>query len=177
MYFSLQPSELYSWSLRSHCFALYAQMASSSAQTSWQGWLPSWSARAPCSWGDDDGGANVADMTPAEAGQELFDTLVELKLRGVLSARQVCTLACLAAKAGAKGVERLGMAPDKQTGKYSRHFDHVAGGEECKDDLYHMGVPRRSKIEATVGSTISLSGRHTRQCSKNFRSPRCQWPV
>ena len=60
-----------------------------------------------------------------EAGDMLFQFLVELKVRSKISARDACILAWWAANAGAEGpVSKLGLPPDlPECGHYSRKFD------------------------------------------------------
>lgn len=74
---------------------------------------------------------------------------MELKLRGVLSAKQVCLLAFWADRAGACGVGHLGLGPNKQSGKYSRHFDEALGSSESAEDLYRVTLSKRSKVGST----------------------------
>eukprot|EP00969_Alexandrium_andersonii_P104119 4595561-Alexandrium_andersonii.AAC.1 len=58
-------------------------------------------------------------FTADEAGVELGSMLIDLKLAGVLSAKQACIIAWRCAKAGAQGgiVEKLGFRPDAQSGR------------------------------------------------------------
>ena len=76
---------------------------------------------------EDESDFQYASVTADEAGQELFSYLVLLKLSGVLSAKQACVLAFWAHKSGATGgVKDLALAPDTQSGKFSRRFDRPA---------------------------------------------------
>ena len=52
--------------------------------------------------------------TPQEAGEELRNFLVELKIQGALTAKQSCVLAWWCQKAGAMGEFKIAYPPDKQ---------------------------------------------------------------
>lgn len=96
--------------------------------SSWDNWTATWSAPEPVAEQDSDAEIDYENVTSDVAAEELGGMLLELKLTNALSARQCCVLAFWAHRAGAKGlVEKLGMAPDKNTGAYSRHFDKVIG--------------------------------------------------
>ena len=75
--------------------------------------------------------------------------LCYLKYVGVLSAKQACTLAWWAAKAGAVGPsQKLGLRPDCQSGQYSQRFDEFTRGGLGSVDLYHTPMGRRVHFEA-----------------------------
>ena len=76
--------------------------------------------------------------------------LVQLKLTNVLSARQVCTLAFWASRAGAKGtIAKLAVKPDAQTGKFSKKFDSVVGTKPSDVPAYGVATVRRPRASAT----------------------------
>lgn len=59
--------------------------------SSWEGWGATWSADSEASfWREDD--TLPENYSPADAGTELYYMRVELKLRGVLNATQICVL-------------------------------------------------------------------------------------
>ena len=67
----------------------------------------------------------------------------------MLSAKQTCVLAWWAAKAGAVGESsKIGLRPDQQSGKYSRHFDIWSGAGTDSLDLYQLPLGRRLRFEA-----------------------------
>ena len=82
---------------------------------------------------DDDDGDDPAispdDLSAVEAGRELYEYLVEMKLSNrTFSARAVCTIAFLAKRAGAcGGVELLAHNPADSNGNHARHFDRTVG--------------------------------------------------
>ena len=65
------------------------------ASSSWEGWQPEWAGAAgpTPAWHDDPADPQWGLMTPAEAGEELGGTLMQLKLEGTLSAKQMGILA------------------------------------------------------------------------------------
>lgn len=115
--------------------------------SSWEGWNASWERAG--GWADDHQEGEKEQMTPHDAGYELFQMLVELKLRGYLSARQSCLIAHWATLAGAEGdVRKLAFAPNRQSGKYSAHFDAVTRGDESPEDFYSLRLSKRSRVDA-----------------------------
>ena len=117
--------------------------------SSWEGWSSSWQDLQDEPWDGTDKPPNLENITQDEAGDELFLFLVELKIQGKLSAHQCCLLAWFADKAGAKGVAKLGYPPNRQSGKYSRHFDSVAGSMDGIGELYPMTLPVKSRTDAS----------------------------
>ena len=76
-------------------------MASSSS--SWRGWQPAF-ALSQTEGEDEDGESfDYSSVDRKTAGDELVNMIVDLKLRGTLSAKQAVTLAFWCAKAGAEG--------------------------------------------------------------------------
>lgn len=88
-------------------------------------------------------------MTEVDAGDCLFDLLVNLKMRSCLNSTQACTIAYWATLAGAKGsVSKLAKKPgDRNTGHYSRHFDSAAELSKTDPRFYMLDVPMYSKEE------------------------------
>ena len=114
---------------------------------SWEGWAPDLNNDRPA-WGNLGEEANIPwdAIPPAEAGDELCNFLISLKLNGSLSARQACILAFFAFKAGAIGpVQQLAMKPDCQTGKYSQRFDKVAGTKPDTSLMYDLPLALRRR--------------------------------
>ena len=89
------------------------------------------------------------DLYEEASGQCLFDLLVDLKLRGVLFATDVCKLSYWAAMSGAKGhVKKLAKEPgDPSPGHYSDHFDRVVGLAAPDPRIYKLDVPVYSKVD------------------------------
>ena len=97
-------------------------------------------------WPESDVERDPEEMTPEEAGEELGMRLVELKVRGVLPATQVCQLAFFAKEAGVKGiVEDFAFAPGKASGSYSKKFDKAVGSSGNSGNLYRVEAAMRSK--------------------------------
>lgn len=118
--------------------------------SSWEHWTPSWAdPDEDVPWPEDDR-RTLQAPTAAEAGEELYLWLVELKLKGVLSARQTCLLAYYASLAGAVGqVSSLAAHPEKQSGEYSRVFDKaVPLGSASDEEKYKVSVASKSRITA-----------------------------
>ena len=81
-----------------------------------------------------------------EAGNELAELLLQLRLEGQLSAKHVCTIAYWASKAGAVGpAATLAFRPDAPTGHFQRRLDSVAGLRGCSGVHYALPVPGHSK--------------------------------
>ena len=78
---------------------------------------------------DEDDATMPADITAAAASEALYDYLVSGKLSGrTFTAKSVCTIAWLAARAGAVGaVTRLAAHPRLTGGNHSTHFDQATG--------------------------------------------------
>ena len=72
--------------------------------------------------GEEDSGSEAEfdyqNVTAEEAEQQLFDFTVDLKRTGTISAKQACTWAFWATKAGAKGpIEELAESPEESPAK------------------------------------------------------------
>ena len=77
-----------------------------------------------------------------DAGQHLFDLLIDLKMRSVLSAKDCCIISYWATLAGAVGVRKIAKAPgDASTGHYSRKFDAGVGMNLCDSRFSLLDVP------------------------------------
>lgn len=127
------------------------------------------------SWADreDDGFFDYDNVAPDVAGQELVSFLVELKLQNTLSAKQCCTLAFWASRAGASGdVGDLALRPDAQSGKFSRKFDEFAGKDSKGDGMYQVGIAKRVRHEAArVWQTVPMVLPH-----EAFSIELAEWP-
>eukprot|EP00974_Lingulodinium_polyedra_P096586 9363343-Lingulodinium_polyedra.AAC.1 len=90
------------------------------------------------------GGLEDTDDPQTVAGDMLLQFIIELKVRGKISAADACILAYWSANAGAVGrVREMGMAPGSQsTGHYSRRFDRVSGIDTHDNKHYVMGAPQ-----------------------------------
>ena len=99
--------------------------------------------------------------TPQEAGEELRNFLVELKIQGALTAKQSCVLAWWRQKAGAMGEFKIAYPPDKQAGAYSRHFDCVTKHDGLDDSGFYIikdvPVHRRADASMTGKDVVAFS--------------------
>ena len=111
------------------------------------------------SWEDDDddvGSADPADedlenLTAQSASLELCNFLVDWRNRGSVSAKAICSIACLATHAGAVGsISDLSKKPGAQSGKYSLHVDRVVGlkPSESEEWLY-LPLPQYQRWDGT----------------------------
>ena len=90
---------------------------------------------------DSDSEDDDAPLSPDDASQDLFDLLVGLKLRGALSAKQVCTIAHLATTAGLKGIaSQLAFRLGAPTGHYNRHVKTVLTFGRDVDGSYGVKI-------------------------------------
>ena len=133
-------------------------MAQKRARYSWE--APSWEADAEYIPGVDHQAGSDDEMPPfnwlaisqAEAGSELYEMLVGMKAYGTkMTAKHCCTLAFLAAKAGAIGpLQRLAFNPGSQkSGHCSRHVDSVNGFKERSDRYYWPNIVLHHKLYGT----------------------------
>ena len=102
--------------------------------------------------GDEAHGSDSASDTSAEddtqegASQLLADLLVELKMRGTLSAKDVCLIAYYASGAGMVGpAATFAFRPGAPTGHYSRHLNAVLKLDDYIQDAYTLDVPGHDK--------------------------------
>ena len=98
----------------------------SSASSSWSVRQSPWELRdysrldgSVAGGAEDDSGSDLEACTAAEASEQFFDYLVELKLQGTLSAKHCCELSFWATKAGMTG---------KGTTLAYKPEPHVSGG-------------------------------------------------
>ena len=85
-------------------------------------------------------------MSPAAAGQEFVDMLMDLKTKGRLSARDVCVLSFFATRAGCVGpAKEVAHRPDAQTGHFQRHLDTLFPPSEAMTHQYILQVPAYDK--------------------------------
>ena len=92
--------------------------------------------------------AELGEMTPLEAGQELADFLITLKQIGRLSAKDVCVLCHYATIAGLTGpATEFSFRLDAPTGHYNRHLNTVLKLNEAMSGSYTVSVPGQDKYE------------------------------
>ena len=91
-----------------------------------------------------------------EAGMEFVDLLLDLKVKGKLSAKDVCTLCWHAKHAGAQGpAQDLAFRPDAPTGHFQRHLDTCTGVGRDVAGAYTLTVPGHDKYSLSrVDMTI-----------------------
>ena len=123
-----------------------------SSTESWEGWQPSWAVdlEGPGAWGES--GPDVEhdpdSLDTAAAAAELYESIVDLKLSGKVSATAACIIAYWAGRAGAAGpVKELGLKPGLQSGKYSLHFDQVTQMGVDSVGSYELPVVRKLKSD------------------------------
>ena len=81
------------------------------------------------------------DVTPAEAGEHLSDLLIQLRLSGSLSSKQICCLAHWATLAGACGsCAAFAAKPGLQSGFYQKKVDAFLKVND-DDPLYDLKIP------------------------------------
>ena len=99
-----------------------------------------------------------ANMTPAGAGQEFVDMLMDLKTLGKLSARDVCVLSFFASKANCVGPASVfAFRPDAPTGHFQRHIDTIIPPKEVLKGRYTIKAPGHEKhtmTRATLNITV-----------------------
>ena len=124
-------------------------MASASASPvfSWENWEPSWAEAAGAgAWADDfddDFVYHAEEFSQAEAGEELCQLIVDLKLQGKISAKIACYLSYWASKAGAAGpTSELALKPGAKDGSYSARFDVFTGAGVGSLNTYEVEVAR-----------------------------------
>ena len=101
-----------------------------SAGSSWEVGASSWEDREypdVCDVEDDDS-EDDHEVSMEDASEYFFDYLVQLKMTGILNAKQVCSISHWAKLAGlqGKGAE-LALSPGVKGGNFSRKFDRVWG--------------------------------------------------
>eukprot|EP00969_Alexandrium_andersonii_P082927 3657644-Alexandrium_andersonii.AAC.1 len=94
--------------------------SSSSGPAPWEDSAPSRVAAG----GEDGEPLSYDNVSREEAGLELYNFIVDLKIRGLITAKSACILAFWSSRAGAEGpVGALARRPDLASGHFSRHFD------------------------------------------------------
>lgn len=118
----------------------------------------SWEQRTYAAPGEVAGAAvdedsDIEDLTSEECSTEMFDFVVSLKLKGMISARTACVLCYWAKRAGLKGDgAKLALSPGRTGGAHSEHFDKVTGIREHMDsDFYTLDIPGNDR--STLGRT------------------------
>ena len=116
--------------------------------SSWEGWDSSWSDVREASWDEDEQEKDPDSYTQVEAAAEFVNLLIDYKMKGILSAKQACLLAYWSGRGGCCGdTSKVGLAPGKQSGKYSAHFDRYIGLDYSKEEFYNVELGRRLKHE------------------------------
>ena len=113
----------------------------------------SWDRGSDCASDSAESTASVDDS--CTAGAMLFELLVDLKLQGLASAKNVCLIAYWATLAGAVGVSALAQKPGVQSGQYGRRFDKAVGIDRKLASHYELEVPTYRKFDA-CRSTLKL---------------------
>ena len=85
---------------------------------------------------------DITKMSQTECAEAFAQLLEKLKVKGKLYATEASQLAYWAARGGCTGrASDLGLAPGKQTGKYSDHSDKATVGDPSNDKFYFEDVP------------------------------------
>jgi len=122
-----------------------------SAQHEWERDLRSWhDARGPESDGEDD--IDYADVSKEDATAELADLIVDLKFKGILTAKHACVLCFWCKNAGVQSglIDKLAVRPNEQSGRFSTRFNKVLGieSDEDSDPFYNMDVVGFNRAQA-----------------------------
>lgn len=123
----------------------------SSRRHAWESYGPlhaGYADVAVAPWDDSDD--ESAPVTASEAGNNLGDMLIRLRLAGTISAKQCCVLAHWASLAGAVGpVGDFGAPPDKQSGFYQQKLDRYMRVEEDPEKFYFLQIPGHDRSQAS----------------------------
>ena len=85
-------------------------------------------------------------MSPKECGYEFFAMMVELKLKGFISAKTACVLSYWAKRGRLQEPgSDWALPPNRTGGHYSSHFDKVVGVDLHEDGFYNLHVPLQAK--------------------------------
>ena len=123
--------------------------SSGSRPKPWELYGPTWEGYAPPEdpdrggWDEDPdpGLEEEGPISPATAGENLAQLLLQLKLQGSLSSHHVCVLAYWASAAGAVGpCKAMGLRPGAPSGNYQRKLNSFMEIEK-DDPLYTLRVP------------------------------------
>ena len=98
---------------------------------------------------DDDDDQDEKPISTEEGGVRLAEYLLDLRFKGVLSAKQLCVIAFLANAAGAKGVDKLSFNPSASSGHFNRHLEGVLGLRDEDERNYEYVLPGFKKWSAT----------------------------
>ena len=86
--------------------------------------------------------SDEGELSPPEASQELADFLTDLKLKGKLSAKDICLIAWYAKIAGLTGAAAdFAFRPNAPSGHYNRHVKSVLKLDEYVNGVYEVAVP------------------------------------
>ena len=97
-------------------------------------------------------GDDISALSQEECGKELAEFLMFLKGSGTLSAKQASLLAYWSDRAGACGVGHLAYPPNRQTGKYSQHWDAALQTQPTHDLFYMVSAPVWRRADGTIDS-------------------------
>jgi hypothetical protein len=100
---------------------------------------------------DADSDVDPDSLSQSECSRRFMDYLVDLKLRGDLSAKAVCVLSFWAKRGGlvAPG-NALALSPTRSGGAFSAHFDKVLGIDiSMQQNWYNILVPGHSKHDVS----------------------------
>lgn len=123
--------------------------ASSSRAKPWELYPPTAAGYAPAGGEDRDLGGweedvDEEEVLPSQAGDHLAELLIQLRLKGVISAKQCCVLAHWASLAGAVGpCDKFAMKPGHQSGAYQRKLDSYLEIDK-NEPFYMLKVPGMS---------------------------------
>ena len=119
---------------------------SASRRHAWENYEYAAAAEAPFEDSDDE----TAPASKEEAGANLADLLIRLRMSGVLSAKQACVIAWWASQAGAVGpCADFGCAADKNSGFYQRRLDRYLQVGEPGQKFYFLDIPGHDRSLAT----------------------------
>ena len=117
----------------------------------------------------DDSSDDEREASPEEAAIELYNLLVDLKVRNAkFTATTACIISYWATLAGAGAanpkceVRKLALAPGQSsTGRYSAHFDKVTGTNLQHPDFCSLQLPLHSRAEGIrQNQTITVTPPH-----------------
>ena len=110
-----------------------------------------WDGESSSDEADDESGV----PSEAEAGELFADALLLLKLKGKISARDVCVLSYYGKLAGLKGpAADFGYKPSSPSGHFQRHLDRVLKIDAQVGDAYEFDVP---KFDRLLGERVTES--------------------
>lgn len=96
------------------------------------------------------GAREPSDLIPHEAGEEFAELLLDLKAKGKLSAKDVCSLCWYASGARVNGpANDMWLHPDSKTGHFQRKLDTVCGFGSHVENGYTLPVPGVGKTDSS----------------------------